>query len=427
MLPKGRRLLTGVCCLAAGCWVAGCQPSQSTTSATSEPSRPAAAAAPERAAPERAAPKPPTDLEQLAGRLVTQSAGIKRGELVLVSGGTQDQELLENIAVHVRRLGAFPLVTLNSDRLTKRLFFDVPDKFDAQHDALGMKLAENFDAVIVVNYNLDETAFAGADPKRQAARAKANQPVVDTFMKRKVRQIEVGNGLYPTAWRAKRFGMTDDQLATTFWEGVNVDYTDLAARAEQVKAVIAGGREIRLKDANGSDLRVRIQGRPVFASDGIITADEARQGGAAVNVFLPAGEVYVTPVAGTAEGKIVRPREYYQGKEIQNLTLTFAAGTLTSMTGSGPGFEPLKALYDAASAGKEMFAVVDLGINPHVKLPANAAVGTWVPAGTITVGLGNNLWAGGTNNAPFAYYVSLPGTTVSLDDKVIIENGQLKI
>ena len=87
----------------------------------------------------------------------------------------------------------------------------------------------------------------------------------------------------------------------------------------------------------------------------------------------------------------------------------------------------MKALYDAAGTGKDTFALVDLGINPQVKLPANAAVVTWVPAGTVTVGWGNNVWAGGTNNTPYAYYVSMPGTTVTLDDKVIIENGQLKM
>jgi aminopeptidase len=427
MLPKGHRLLTGVCCLAVAGWVVGFQlPLSSTSTSTSTSTLVLGSAFAAQEHGHHGPPKAPTDLEQLAGRLVTQSAGIKAGELVLVSGGAQDQELLENIAVHVRRLGAFPLVTLNSDRLSKRLLFDVPETYDAQDDALGAKLAESFDAVIAVDYSLDETVMAGADPKRLAARAKMNQPVIDAFMKRKVRQIEVGNGLYPTEWRAKRFGMTGDELAKTFWEGVNVDYADLSARADQVKTAIAGGREIRLKDANGSDLRVRIEGRPVFASDGIITAEEAKQGGAAVNVYLPAGEVYVTPVDGTAEGKIVRPKEYFEGKEIQNLTLTFAGGKLTSMTGSGPGFEPLKALYDAASPGKEMFSVVDLGINPKVQLPADAAVGTWVPAGTITVGMGNNLWAGGTNKTPYAYYVSLPGTTVMLDDKVIIENGRLK-
>jgi aminopeptidase len=268
-------------------------PERATT--TAPPAAPAPAAAPKKA---------PTDLEQLAERLVNQSAGIKAGELVLVSGGAQDQDLLENIAVHARKVGALPLVVLTSDRLAKRLFFDVPEKFDSQADAIGLKLAEGFDAFIMVNSNLDEGVFAGADPKRQAARAKAGQAVLESLLKHKVRQIEVGNGLYPTAWRAKRFGMSDDELARTFWEGVNVDYSSLATRAEQVKGLLAGGSAIQITDSNGSSLRVRIQGRPVHSSDGIISADEAQKGGAASSVYLPAGEVYVTPVAAQPKARL---------------------------------------------------------------------------------------------------------------------------
>ena len=420
MPPKPRRLLAMSCAVVVSLWLGSCRETRAPeTPSASAPSPVAASDSPKK--------KPPTDLEQLAQRLVNQSAGIKEAELVLISGGALDQELLENIAVQVRRVGAFPLVVLGSDRIDKRLFFDVPEKFDIQADKLGVKLAENFNAVIAVDSNLEEGVFAGADPKRQAARAKAGQPVAEAFVKHKVRQVQVGNGLYPTAWRAKRFGMTDDDLMKTFWEGVNVDYTSLAARAEQVRNALAGGNEIQIKDTNGTDLRVRVQGRPVYASDGIISAEEAQKGGAAVSVYLPAGEVYVTPVAGTAEGTIVRPREYFQGQEIQNLTLTFAGGKLTSMTGSGSGFEPLKALYDAAGEGKDLFAVVDLGINPNVKLPSSSVVGTWVPAGTVTIGMGNNIWAGGNNKSTYAYYVSLPGTTVTLDGKPIVENGQLKM
>lgn len=413
MLRK-RSLLS--CSLATSLLIAGCQQPQPAPAAAPPP--PVAAAA--------YSGKPLTDLEQLAERLVKQSAGIVEGELVLVSGGIREQELLENIAVHVRKVGAFPLVQLNSDRMTKRLFFDVPEKFDAQADKLGLEMAGSFNTVISVNYSLDESALADADPKRLAARAKAGQPVVDVFLTRKVKQVEVGNGLYPTRWLAERFGLTEEQLAKTFWDGVNVDYSSLASRADQVKHALAAGSQIEIKDSNGTDLRVNVKGRPVFASDGIITAEEARAGGAASNAYLPAGEVYVTPVAGTAEGKIVRPKEYFEGKEIQNLTLTFAAGKLTSMTGSGAGFAPLKALYDAAGAGKDLFAVVDFGVNPNVTLPADAAVGTWVPAGTVTVGIGNNVWAGGTNKSPYAYFASIPGATVTLDGKTVIEKGQIK-
>ncbi|MBC7929458.1 MAG: aminopeptidase [Rubrivivax sp.] len=420
-----KKLLAPLCCLAAGLALAACQPAtQTNTAVNNTNAAPTATAA---APAESTAKKAPTDLEQLAQRLVTQSAGVKEGEVVLISGRSHDAELIENIAVNVRKLGAFPMVEYSSDRLSKRMFNDVPDKYDSQTSALGLKLAETVNVTISVTNGLTEDLFAGADPKRMAARGKAGEPVADAFLKNNVRSVEVGNGMYPTGWLAKRYGMSEDELSKTFWGGVNVDYTELQTRGEQVKSALSSGDEVHIKDANGTDFKVRVKGRPFGVSDGIISADDVKQGGSAVNIYLPAGEVYVTPVAGTAEGKIVRPKEYFEGKEIQNLTLTFAGGKLTSITGTGPGFEPMKAQYDAAGEGKDLFAVVDFGINQNVKLPATSSVGTWVPAGTVTVGMGNNVWAGGDNKTSYGYFVSLPGTTVTLDGKPVVENGQLKL
>lgn len=386
---------------------------------------PAAKLSPEAAAPARKAP--PTDLEQLASRIVNQSAAVREGEIVLIGGGAHDLELLENIAVHVRKVGGFPLIDLGSDRLAKRLYADVPEKYDTQPNALGMKLAETAHVVINVDSNLAEGLFADADPKRMAARAAAGEPVAEAFRKRNVRTVELGNDLYPTEWRARRYGLAEADLAKTFWEGVNIDYAGLQARGEQVKAVLAAGNELHIKSPAGTDLRVRVGGRPVLVSDGIISDEDKQKGGAAVLVYLPAGEVYASPVEGTAEGKVVVPKQFYEGKEVQNLTLTFAGGKLTSLAGAGPGFELLKARYDAAGEGKDLFAAVDLGINPGVRLPESSGLATWVPAGTITVGVGNNVWAGGGNRTPFGYFVSLPGTDVTLDGKPLIEKGQLKI
>ncbi|HEX7955835.1 MAG TPA: aminopeptidase [Pyrinomonadaceae bacterium] len=369
----------------------------------------------------------PTDLEQLAQRLVTQSAGVKEGEVVLISSGPENMELLEDIAVQVRKAGAFPLITVGSDRLSKRLYTDVPEKYDAQTDQLDLKLAEIADVSINVGRGVAEGLFADADPKRLEARSRANEPVVEAYLKNGVRSVDVDNGLYPQEWLAKRYGMTADDLAKTFWGGVNVDYTDLQKRGSEVSAALSSGKEIHVTDANGTDLKVRVEGRPYGVSDGIITAEDVKKGAAGLSVYLPAGEVYTTPVPGTAEGKLVVKKDYYQGSEINDLTLTFAAGKLTSITGSGKGFELLKARYDAAGGGKDLFAFVDFGINPYVKLPANSPVATWVPAGTVTLGIGNNVWAGGDNKTPFGYNVSMPGTTVTLDGKPVVEAGQLKL
>ncbi len=419
--------LCAAMCAALLLMSSACQPAAPPTTSTTNTSNAASSPASSPAAAGEAK-KPPVDLEQLAERLVTQSAGVKEGEVVLIAGRAHDAEFLENIAVNVRKVGGFPVVEYTSDRLSKRMFFDVPEKYDSQQNGLGMKLAGVVNVTIDVTNGLTENLLEGADPKRQAARGKANEPVGKEFLKHNVRAVEVGNGFYPTSWRAKRFEMSEDELAKTFWEGVNIDYASLQTRGEQVKTALAAGNELHITNPNGTDLKVRVQGRPVLVSDGIISPEDLQKGGPAVSVYLPAGEVYTTPVAGTAEGKVVHTRDFYRGKQIDNLTLTFAGGKLVSMEGSGPGYADLRAEYDAVNdERKDLFGFVDLGINPNVKLPSASKVGAWVPAGTITVGVAGNTWAGGDNSVPYGLTVFLPGSTVTLDGKTIIENGQLKI
>ncbi len=411
----------------ASAMLAACQPSTPEGDAANSTASTDASAT-ETAAASAGATAAPTDLEQLAERLVNQSAAVKEGEFVFISGRSQDAELLENIAVNVRKLGAWPMIGYSSDRLAKRMFFDVPEKYDTQADATGVEMAKMIDVNISLGNGTTENLFEGADPKRAAARGKANEPVAKAFMENNVRSVEVGNDLYPTSWRAERYGMDEDALASTFWNGVNLDYSELQARGEQVKAALASGREMHITNPNGTDLKVQVQGRPVLVSDGIISADDIKQGGPAVAVYLPAGEVFTTPVPGTAEGKVVHTRTFYRGKQVDNLTMTFAQGKVTSMTGSGPGYADLKAEYDAVEdPRKDLFGFVDLGINPNVSLPANSSVGTWVPAGAVTVGTGINTWAGGDNSVPYGLTVFLPGSTVMLDGSAIVENGALKL
>ena len=422
-----QRHLVAVALSVAVCtWLAACQRPAPEAAAPTPATAPATEPAPAPAA--AAAPAPATDLEQLAQRLVTQSAAVKEGDLVLITGRPHDAELLEDIAVNVRKAGAFPMIEYSSDRLAKRLFFDVPEKYDTQAPGWGSKLAGAANVVISVGNNLTEDLFEGADPKRMAARGKAGESIGQAMMKNNVRTVEIGNNLYPTPWRAARLGMTPDELGKMFWNAVNMDYGDLQARGEQVKAALAGGNEVHITHPNGTDLTLQIKSRPVLVSDGIISADNLKRGGPAVAVYLPAGEVYTTPVPGTAEGKLVDSRSFYRGQQVDNLTLTIAGGKVTAITGSGPGYAGFKAEYDAVTdPRKDLFGYVDLGINPNVQLPATSQVGNWVPAGAVSVGTGSNVWAGGDNSVSYSIGVFLPGSTVTLDGKPIVEAGALKL
>ncbi len=369
--------------------------------------------------------RPGPDNEALANTLVTQCAAIHEGDIVLIRGGTGNQELLENIAADVSKVGGYPLLTFGSDRLDRLVYERMPAKYDTRTPELGLKVANLIHAEISIAYNETPTLFSDVPAGRMAAIRKAHSAVDDTMLKRNVRQVHLGNGLYPTDATGAQFGMTRDQLAQIFWAGVNTDYSGLQSTGEKLKVILASGKELTITNPNGTNLTVKIQGRPAFVSDGVISTEDAKKGGPACQVWLPAGEVYLAPAPGTAEGKVVIDRLIHRGKTVEGLTLTFKAGKLTAMTATS-GLEPIKALYDASDTGKDAFAFIDLGINPDVQVPSGSKLLAWMPAGMTTIGFGNNTWAGGDNKTSFELAGHIPGSTVKVDGNTVIENGTLR-
>ncbi len=367
----------------------------------------------------------PNDSDSVARTLVEQCANIKKGDIVLVSGRPSDMALLESVAVQVRKAGAFPMVSVSTDTMARRMFDEVPAALDSQTNELDMKMAGLVNAVINVESTENPKLFAGASPERMAARAKAGIPTTEAFLKHNVKQVSLGNGLFPTEATAQMYGMDKSQLSEVFWSGVNTDYTALQATGEHFKKAFETGKTIHVTNPNGTDLTFKVDHRKCFVSDGVISKDDAAKGGAACQVWLPAGEVYTTPTPGTASGRIVFDRVFFDGNEITGVTMEFQNGKMSSMT-AAKGIEPMKAMYDAAGPGKDEFSLVDIGINPSVKIPANTKMQSWVPAGMVSLGIGGNSWAGGANTCGFGFNGFVPGSTVTIDDKVIIEKGVLK-
>ncbi len=412
-----RITLVSICAVLAGALVS-CQPAA--TPPVANENKPAATPAAKTAA---GAP----DFEAIANRVVTQVAGVKEGDVVFISGSPRDMELLEDLAIDTRKVGAFNLLMAGTDRLAKKYYEEVPEKYDTQAPDFDLKLATMPNVSIAVDSSESENVLEGASPTRLANVAKTNQSVGEVYQKRNVRTVEIGNGLYPTDWRAKRFGVTQDALAKTFWDAVNADYSTVQATGEKVKGMLSAGKELHITSPEGTDLKLKIEARPFFVSDGIISPEDVQKGGPAVAVYLPAGEVYAAPVPGSAEGKIVIAQTFFRGKEIDNVAIIIIGGKVTSITGSGPGFEDWKKAYDAVTdPGKDLISYVDFGINPNLKLWPASKIGNWVQAGMVSVGSGNNTWVGGDNKASFDVGDHLPGCTVTLDGKTIIEKGEWK-
>lgn len=365
---------------------------------------------------------PVIDYEALAQKIVNQCAAVRENDIVMISSGIKNMELLEDIAVNVSKKGGYPLITVWSDRITSRYLAEVPVKYDAQSPKLSLNLYGFVDVVISVSYSESNDLYADVPAERKAAMNNANKPASDLYVKRNIRGVNLGNGLYPTAAQAKEFNISLEQLSEIFWKGVNVDYTKLESTCKAVSKIFAAGKEAQITNPNGTDIKVGIENRKVLVSDGITSSEDFLAGTAARQIYLPAGEVFMSVVPGTAEGKVVVDHYFFDGKDIPGLTLIFKAGKLVSMTAKS-GLEPLKAYYDAEPEGKEDFSAIDIGINPDVKMIPGSNFASWVTSGMVTVTQGNNEWAGGENSSSFGNSFFLPGSTLKIDGKALIENG----
>ena len=371
-------------------------------------------------------PPAKVDLEKVASDLVNQCAGISEGDIVMVSGGVKDLELLENICVDVRKKGAYPMLTINSDRMTRKMFTEVPVKYDSQEPKLGMHMVKIFDAQISVPSGETPGLLADIPPERFKTRNEANKPVQEYLEKNPIKSVALGNGMYPTQANADEFGITLAKLNDIFWSGINIDYAKLSADGKKLAALLKAGDELEISNSNGTSLTVKLGKNESFVSDGIIDDEDLKKGSAGHAVYLPAGEVYLAAVPGSANGKLVVENFSWQGKPVEGLVVEFKNGKMTSLDAKSD-VSAIKKYLDVQGKGVDEFSVVDFGINPNVKIPEDSKFVSWMPAGMLTLGMGNNMWAGGENDATGGMTFFVPGCTVKLDGKTLVDGGQLKL
>ena len=367
----------------------------------------------------------PAATEELAKQLVDTVARVKEGDVVVISGEARDADLLESLRVHSAKAGADAMISLTASPATsRRLLLEVPEKLDKRTSALGLKLAE----IATVTFSIDSTDYAAMKdlpPERLQARSEAALPITQKHLARNVRQVSIGNGMYPTESNAKTLGLTKEELTAIFRAGMAVDYEALQKTAAAMKAKLSG-QEISITSPSGTKLTVGIEPNASNTSDGVISDEKIKAGGAATIVYLPAGEVFTRTKSGTASGKVVLPSWVFEGELITDLTLIFEKGKLTSIAAKpGKGFDRLMATYKAAGEGKDQLTVIDVGVNSAVKFPKAARDVAYPTGGVVTVCVGGDLWAGGSNKSQFGISAMLREATLSVDGKNLVVAGEM--
>jgi leucyl aminopeptidase (aminopeptidase T) len=364
--------------------------------------------------------------QKLADKIVHDVLPVKTSEVVVVTGDFTQMELIDDLALSIRKAGAFAITYVGSNTLKKSYYERVPQEFDNQppEDLLG--LAHIAAAFVNIAYPFDPSINAGVSPTRLRALARSNAIFQRYLLDHNIPEINVGNGVFASPGNAAKFGVPEAALAQVFWSGVNADYGQIRRDALAMGHITTDkSHKVHITAPNGTDFSfVTVPGSAIM-NDGSISAADLMRGGAALEKQPPAGDVYVLPKPGSANGAITFGTEPLHTGNLVRWTVHFVNGSMTTMQADS-GFAAVQKAYDAATKGKDTFAWADFPVNRSIHLgPGTWGAGPSMAAGWVTAGIGYNLPQGGTNGSSFSLSSNIPDATVKVDGAVIISGGKL--
>jgi leucyl aminopeptidase (aminopeptidase T) len=168
---------------------------------------------------------------------------------------------------------------------------------------------------------------------------------------------------------------------------------DLSEPARRVLEQVRDAEHIRLTSAAGTDLTLRVGGRPWHDDVGPL------QPGRMAN--YPGGEVYVAPYKDGADGVLVVDLTVpytVEGLVDEPVTMRFERGRVTSIEG-GRAAEMLREIVEEAGPGGDVVAELGIGLN-HTLTPRGHIMLDEKAGNTAHVAIGRNTGAyGGDNEA----------------------------
>ncbi len=208
-------------------------------------------------------------------------------------------------------------------------------------------------------------------------------------------------------------GITADSMRRT----LTVDYSKIKKLTTKLAARLTRGGEAHLVTPAGTDITMSLRGRKGLADTGI-----AHKRGAFTN--LPAGEAYIAPTEGTANGAIVVDGSMSgAGLTRRTVTMHVKNGNVVRFEG-GREAKIIQRLVKGAGKGATNIAELGIGTNPKARVTGNTLEDEKA-IGTVHMAIGDNRSMGGRVTVPLHLDAVMLRPTLTIDGKLILKNGKL--
>jgi leucyl aminopeptidase (aminopeptidase T) len=365
---------------------------------------------------------------ELARQIVTASAGVKPGDVVVIAGGKHNVGLMEDLAIEAAKAGGMVTMWLDSDKLQRAIYTQVPEKYLEQQPAHIAEWLKHMNVFIGLPGVEDAKAVYGDVPQARLAKAnKADQVITDALNASGVRAVFLG---YPSPSQAEVNQLDFATYQKVFLDAVSADYHQISADGSKLKALLEQAKTVHITAPSGTDLTFSLGKRPIFLDDGLMTPEKVKSHLAMTRfVSLPGGTISLAPVETSANGKVVIPRDQCQFKPLTGASFELKNGHLENYKANSGGdcFAETLAPYHGP---KDVFAFFQIGLNREAKVMEDPGdFRPYYAAGLVTIGIGDNEIIGGSNRVEGGGGANFPivNATVTVDGKTVVRDGKLEL
>lgn len=364
--------------------------------------------------------------ESIAYKIVNQAVAVQPGEVVVISGNTDQLALLEALVVEAWKAGGQATVEVGFPSANRRALAEMPMEYIKYPQWYDLARTRLVDCFIDVGSIEDPTLFADVPEERFEAFRLANQPLQRAYQLARYRSVALGQtGGIPTVAYAKSKDVDFAAMQKMFWNSVDTDYPAMRRRAKAVAAIMQPGVAVHVTSDAGTDLKFTIDDGSARINCGRVDDNDVDSG--PMMTWLPAGEVFAAVKDGSANGTMVIPSRAFRGMPVKNLTMTFANGQMTKISADGDGSDAMLAYVETLSDNATKLSIVNVGINPDSHPFPGSDYASWEMGGMVSISTGNNSWADGSNEGPGGMNFHLLDTSIDIGGTTVCSKGDLKI
>jgi aminopeptidase len=362
-------------------------------------------------------------LQKLASVLVNYSVGVKKDNLVRISGSHVALPLITELYEQAIAVGGNPFVRMSAEVLEEIFYKRGTDAQLKFVNPIAKYEYETIDCSLGIWADENTKAQSNTDPRRMSLASSARKPLLEVFFKRAASgSLRWSGTQYPTQASAQDAEMSLSEYEDFVFNAGKLNHPDpvaawkqLSERQQRLIDFLQGKADYRVVASNGTDIRMSLDNKRWINCDG--------------HENFPDGEVFTGPTLDSVNGQLnFSFPAVHHGREVTDVKLTFKNGKVVDAQAS-KGLDFLTSMLEM-DAGSRMLGECAIGTNYDITRYTRNTLFDEKIGGTVHFALGAGYPESGNSNESGLHwdmvcdlrqggYIEIDGQKVSQDGRFL--------